>query len=97
MDCPEIKEEICDIDRNTVHEIISTLETIVGELKDIDPEIIKQAVDEFLSEEDIEEMISIYHKCFDKYPNNNDIKIYVLHLFNTLQIPIYRDVDNNKL
>ena len=97
MDCPEIKEEICDIDRNTVHEIISTLETIVGELKDIDPDIIKQAVDEFLSEEDIEEMISIYHKCFDKYPNNNDIKIYVLHLFNTLQIPIYRDVDNNKL
>jgi len=101
MKLTEIKEEIAEIDEsdvNTAHEIIATLEGIVGELNDIDPLLIKQAVDEFLSQDDINEMVSVYHKCFDKYPNNNAVKQYVLHLFNMLYIPIYRygqDEDNN--
>lgn len=86
----ELKQEINEADKETAQEIIATLEGIVGDLKDTDPMLIKQAVDEFLSQEDIDEMVSIYHQCFDKYPNNNDIKQYVLHLFNMLFIPIYR-------
>lgn len=100
MDLQEIKEEVNEIedsDVRTAQEIIATLEGIVGDLKHTDPSLIQQAVDQFLSKEDIDEMVTIYHNCFDKYPNNNSIKQYVLHLFNMLYIPIYKVLEDGTM
>ena len=35
-------------------------------------------------------MIDLYLKCFDDLPNDNEIKLYVLHMFHTLCIEITR-------
>ena len=79
-------------EKDEVNEIITALENIIDEVKDVEPQIIKQVVNEFLSEEDINEMKSVYHSCFDEIPNNNPLKLYVLHLFNILQIPIMYEI-----
>jgi len=88
------EEEEEEVINQEAHEIVSALETIISEVKDIEPDKIKQVVDGFLSKEDIDEMISIYEKCFSDIPNESSIKQYVLHLFNILQIPITREVED---
>lgn len=94
IDNIEIKEEE-EIQLNQeAQEIISALEGIVSELADVDTSLIYEAVNSFLSKEDIDEMKNIYSNCFDNVPNENQVKQYVLYLFNVLQIPITREVED---
>jgi hypothetical protein len=85
----ELKEEQEDISKE-VSEIITVLESITNDICLEDPDLVKQSVDEFLSQDDIAEMIALYESCFSQIPNNNQVKQYVLHLFHILQIPITR-------
>jgi len=89
----DIEEISCQLEQSVVDEannIISTLETITAELRDVNPAVIQEAVNQFLTIEDKHEMIDLYYKCFDKLPNDNEIKLYVLQMFNQLCIPITR-------
>lgn len=89
----DIEEICCELEQSVVDEannIISTLETITAELRDVNPAVIQEAVNQFLTIEDKHEMIDLYYKCFDKLPNDNEIKLYVLQMFNQLCIPITR-------
>tara|TARA_R110000868_G_scaffold77528_2_gene221878 strand:- start:1835 stop:2245 length:411 start_codon:yes stop_codon:yes gene_type:complete len=84
--CSKLSETVVD----EANQIIAVLETITSELKDISPALIQEAVNQFLTPEDKQEMVDLYLKCFDELPNNNEIKLYVLHLMNDLCIPITR-------
>ena len=89
----DIDEISCQLEQSVVdeaNEIIATLETITAELRDVNPSLIQEAVSQFLTPEDKKEMVDLYMKCFDELPNDNEIKLYVLHLLNTLCIPITR-------
>lgn len=90
----DVEDDLCDKLSETVvddaNQIIVALETITSELRDIEPALIQEAVDQFLTPNDKQEMIDLYLKCFDNLPNDNEIKIYVLHLMNDLCIPITR-------
>jgi hypothetical protein len=92
----DIDEISCQLEQSVVDEannIISMLETITAELRDVNPALIQEAVNQFLTIEDKEEMIELYYKCFDELPNDNEIKLYVLQMFNQLCIPITRMAD----
>ena len=89
-DCDEENQIVEEINKDA-EMIVSALETIVEEIKDLDPSLIKKSVETYINDEDIEEMKKLYHDCFDKIDNDNDLKIYVLYLFTLLQIPINRD------
>jgi len=71
--------------------IINTLEEIMSELNGVDKKDIQKVVDEMLTDNDKQELYSLYYKFFHDLPNNNSIKIYVLHLFNELCMPIKRN------
>lgn len=95
----EIKDEIdelsCQLKDSIVDEankIIKVLETITAELHGINPALIQEAVNQYLTIEDKQEMVDLYIKCFDDLPNNNEIKIYVLQMFHNLCIPITRRI-----
>ena len=89
----EIEEISCKLEQSVVdeaNEIILTLETITSELRDVNPSLIQEAVNQFLTHDDKQEMVDLYLKCFDELPNDNEIKLYVLQMFNNLCIPITR-------
>ena len=89
----EIDEISCKLEQSVVddaNEIILTLETITSELRDVNPSLIQEAVNQFLTPDDKQEMVDLYLKCFDELPNDNEIKLYVLQMFNSLCIPITR-------
>jgi len=89
----EIEEISCKLEQSVVddaNEIILTLETITSELRDVNPSLIQEAVNQFLTPDDKQEMVDLYLKCFDELPNDNEIKLYVLQMFNSLCIPITR-------
>tara|TARA_R110000868_G_scaffold257818_1_gene515066 strand:- start:5554 stop:5922 length:369 start_codon:yes stop_codon:yes gene_type:complete len=89
----DIEEISCQLEQSVVddaNEIIATLETITAELRDVNPSLIQEAVNQFLTPDDKKEMVDLYMKCFDELPNDNDIKLYVLQMFNQLCIPITR-------
>lgn len=95
----DIDEISCQLEQSVVDEannIISMLETITAELRDVNPALIQEAVNQFLTIEDKEEMIELYYKCFDELPNDNEIKLYVLQMFNQLCIPITRKPETIK-
>ena len=71
--------------------IIGALEDIMSELKGVKPEDIEEVVKTILTDDDKSEIINLYYGLFHDLPNNNSIKIYVLHLLNTLYIPIVRN------
>lgn len=96
----EVEETINKLEEtyiNDANEIISALENIVSELKDVPTPLIQQVVDEMITQEDKNEMMDMYFKCFDNLPNDNEIKIYVLYLFNQLCMPITRKPENKIL
>jgi NADH:ubiquinone oxidoreductase subunit E len=74
-------------------QIINALEDIMSELKHVKKEDIKTVVDTILTQNDKNEIINLYYTFFDKLPNENTIKIYVLHLMTTLCIPIMKNTD----
>lgn len=84
--CCELKESTID----EVNQIIKMLETLTCELKNVNPAVIQEAVNNFLTYEDKQEIVDLYIKNFDCLPNNNEIKIYVLQMFHNLCIPITR-------
>jgi hypothetical protein len=89
----EIDEITCELEQSVIdeaNEIIITLEGITAELRDVNPALIQEAVNQFITPQDKKEMINLYMKCFDKLPNNHEIKLYVLQMFNQLCIPITR-------
>ena len=96
LDDDDIEEISCQLEQSVVveaNEIISTLETITAELRDVNPSLIQEAVNQFLTPDYKKEMVDLYMKCFDELPNNNEIKLYVLQMFNQLCIPITRMPD----
>lgn len=89
----DIDEITCELEQSVIdeaNEIIATLEGITAELRDVNPALIQEAVNQFITPQDKKEMINLYMKCFDKLPNNHEIKLYVLQMFNQLCIPITR-------
>ena len=84
--CCELKESVVD----EANKIIEMLETITAELHGVNPALIREAVNQYLTPQDKKEMVDLYVKCFDELPNNSDIKIYVLQMFHNLCIPITR-------
>jgi hypothetical protein len=91
--CQKLDEAVVD----DANQIICALENIISELKDVPTALIQQVVDEMLTKEDKREMIDLYYKCFDNLPNDNELKLYVLHLFNQLCMPITRMPENKIL
>ena len=92
----DIEEISCQLEQSVVddaNEIIATLETITAELRDVNSSLIQEAVNQFLTPDDKKEMVDLYMKCFDELPNDNEIKLYVLQMFNQLCIPITRMPD----
>jgi hypothetical protein len=95
----DIDEITCELEQSVIDEanqIIITLEGITAELRDVNPALIQEAVNQFLTPQDKEEMINLYMKCFNNLPNNHEIKIYVLQMFNQLCIPITRKPETIK-
>ena len=95
----EIDEITCELEQSVIddaNEIIATLETITAELRDVNPALIQEAVNQFITPQEKKEMIKLYMKCFDKLPNNHEIKLYVLQMFNQLCIPITRTPETIK-
>lgn len=95
----DIDEITCELEQSVIDEanqIITTLEGITAELRDVNPSLIREAVNQFLTPQDKEEMINLYMKCFNNLPNNHEIKIYVLQMFNQLCIPITRKPETIK-
>lgn len=84
--CSKLDEAVVDDANN----IIATLETITSELRDVNPALIQEVVNQFLTPQDKQEMIDLYMKTFDDLPNDNELKLYVLQLMNELCIPITR-------
>ena len=87
----------CDAEANL---IITTLENIMKELAKavllrafLDKKDIKHVVDTILSEKDKQELYNLYFSMFHDLPDNNSIKIYVLHLFNEICMPIKRNTE----
>ena len=80
----------CDAEANL---IITTLENIMKELDGLDKKDIKHVVDTILSEKDKQELYNLYFSMFHDLPDNNSIKIYVLHLFNEICMPIKRNTE----
>lgn len=94
----DVDEITCKLEQSVVddaNEIIATLETITSELRDVNPSLVQEAVNQFLTPQDKQEMVDLYLKCFDELPNNNEIKLYVLQMFNQLCIPITRMPDED--
>jgi len=87
----EEENEIFDEVGKEANAIINTLEEIMYELKDVKKSDIQEVVDTILTDNDKQELYSLYYKFFHDLPNNNSIKIYVLHLFNELCMPIKRN------
>jgi hypothetical protein len=93
----EPEEEYDEVSKEA-NEIINTLEEIMYELKDVKKSDIQEVVETILTDDDKQELYSLYYKFFHDLPNNNSIKIYVLHLFNELCMPIRRNtVEFNEL
>jgi hypothetical protein len=86
----EPEEEYDEVGKEA-NEIINTLEEIMYELKDVKKSDIQEVVETILTDDDKQELYSLYYKFFHDLPNNNSIKIYVLHLFNELCMPIKRN------
>lgn len=89
----DIEEICCELEQSVVDDannIIEMLETITAELRDVNPSLIQEAVNQFLTPNDKQEMVDLYMKCFDELPNDNEIKLYVLQMFNQLCIGITR-------
>jgi hypothetical protein len=86
----EPEEEYDEVSKEA-NEIINTLEEIMYELKDVKKSDIQEVVETILTDDDKQELYSLYYKFFHDLPNNNSIKIYVLHLFNELCMPIKRN------
>jgi predicted house-cleaning noncanonical NTP pyrophosphatase (MazG superfamily) len=92
----EEEEEEYDEVNEEANQIITALENIMAELKGVDKKDIQEVVDTILNEEDKQELYKLYYTFFHDLPNNNSIKVYVLHLFNELCMPITRNTDEFK-
>ena len=98
VDDDDIEEISCQLEQSIVdeaNEIIATLETITAELRDVNPSLIQEAVNQFLTPDDKKEMVDLYMKCFDELPNNNEIKLYVLQMFafHAIMVFIHLELD----
>ena len=92
----EEEDEEYDEVNEEANQIITALEDIMSELKGVDKKDIQEVVDTILNEEDKQELYKLYYTFFHDLPNNNSIKVYVLHLFNELCMPITRNTDEFK-
>ena len=92
----EEEDEEYDEVNEEANQIITALEDIMSELKGVDKKDIQEVVNTILTDEDKQELYKLYYTFFHDLPNNNSIKVYVLHLFNELCMPITRNTDEFK-
>ena len=92
----EEEDEEYDEVNEEANQIITALEDIMSELKGVDKKDIQEVVNTILTDEDKQELNKLYYTFFHDLPNNNSIKVYVLHLFNELCMPITRNTDEFK-
>lgn len=85
-------EELTITDEPTAEpdDIIKYLESLVSVIGDVSRDEMQAVVEQSISSNEINNLTDIYHELFDDVPNNDNLKLYVLNLFNKLCIPIVR-------